>query len=939
MLGRSFSKLKRHALLLQAIFFLSFLVGAAPQARASASSICAQPGTWCEPAQVQYRSAVAQGYPRFPTANEACAVAASYYAHPCRAGVDPVWGRGCYCYSIDSRREFLFQNWYEALRPMPACPARAPNYADDGWTVEVANPVCYGTTTIGVEEQSCGVGNPTLPGSGTKVHSETDYAPSFSHPIPFERHYRSKYSVSAIQGQITNGWLHSYSARLYLPALSSTAYALRANGEIVRFTRDAATSAWQSENRELQLTEQRDATNALTGWQIARQSDNGSERFDKSGRLTQLQSRNGWTLTLGYNVSGQVDSVTNHFGRRLALAYDTSGRLSSITQPGGEVIRYAHDPQGNLLTVTWPDGSVKRYHYEDSRFPRALTGITDETGQRIGTYTYDAQGRVASTQRAGGVDKMQFSYGVDAAGTPQTKVTDFSSGAPTSRTYNFALQGRMLRPAGASSPCPQCGSIAQSTQYDPSGLKTREVLHDGSVVFYRYNNRGLEIDRATFPASFASVTTRPSLNHATSVISTQWHPTWNVPVHVVEPARRTSYSYDVHGITSISTRASLDATGATTFGAQPTGPTTTTQYTYNADHLNTSITELTDGVQTQRWNLAYNAMGDLISIIDVTGGEQGATLTSDPQGRLTRISASNGAVANYGWSVHGQLVTTTMPGFTATLTYDTRRFLTEVGLSTGQWLRVTYSASGEPVSVLDSTGQVQQFSGLSTHWLRSADPIGAAQALLTHSLQRGEQRLGDALVPSAFAQPIPLPIPPGIAGGLAASSGGALANRADQGPASSSCCGGAGSISTRDMQERLQRTLPFTLMATASEVMQALTDDILTMRAGAQLRKLMQCPTGAYYQPLPPGCQEAHHIVAIGAIGAQPARNILAQVGIDINSPANGVWMECGKHRRMHTTDYYNKVNLVLGNTNPKTAPQIALAMSLIRAQLKAGTF
>ncbi|MDP2019182.1 DUF6531 domain-containing protein, partial [Hydrogenophaga sp.] len=382
-------------------------------------------------------------------------------------------------------REFLFQNWYDVIRPSKPCPPHAPNYADDGWLVEVSNPVCYGTASITTEEQSCSVGNPTLPGTGTKVHSETDYAPGFSHPIPFERHYRSKHSVTAIQ--TANGWLHSYSARLYQPALSTSAYALRPNGEIVRFNKSATTATWQSESGDLQLAEQLNASGVLTGWRLTQRSDNTSELFDKKGQLTHVEARNGWRLTLGYNANGQPESVTNHFGRRLTLAYDSAGRLTSMTTPGGYITRYSHNTQGSLLTVTWPDGNIKRYHYEDSRFPRALTGITDESGQRIGSYTYDTQGRVSETQRASGVDRVQFSYGTDATGLPQTQITDFSSGTPTTRTYNFIQQGRVLRPSGVSSPCPLCGSTARSTQYDAAGRKTREVAHDGSVTFYAYN--------------------------------------------------------------------------------------------------------------------------------------------------------------------------------------------------------------------------------------------------------------------------------------------------------------------------------------------------------------------------------------------------------------------------------------------------------------------
>ncbi len=349
--------------------------------------------------------------------------------------------------------------------------------------------------------------------------------------------------------------------------------------------------------------------------------------------------------------------------------------MTSMTTPGGDTTRYSHDAQGNLLSVTWPDGNIKRYHYEDGRFPRALTGITDETGQRIGSYTYDAQGRVSETQRASGVDRLQFSYGQDAAGAPQTTITDFSSGTPTTRTYNFVQQGRVLRPSGVSSPCPLCGSTARSTQYDAAGRKIREVSHDGSVIFYTYNAAGQEAERATFPASFSSAATRPALSNATSVVSTMWHGTWNLPVRIAEPGRSTTYSYSNQALAAASTYATTDTTGALKFNGTATGPSASTQYGYNANNLNTSITELTNGVQTQRWNLTYNAAGDLISITDVTGGNAVAQVTQvDGNGRV--------------------LAAKTIQGNEIRVTYSLRGFVTSLSQG-GQLTRYVQSPNGQ----------------------------------------------------------------------------------------------------------------------------------------------------------------------------------------------------------------------------------------------------
>jgi hypothetical protein len=44
----------------------------------------------------------------------------------------------------------------------------------------------------------------------------------------------------------------------------------------------------------------------------------------------------------------------------------------------------------------------RTYLYEDGRFPYALTGILDQNGARLSTYSYAASGLVASSEAAGG---------------------------------------------------------------------------------------------------------------------------------------------------------------------------------------------------------------------------------------------------------------------------------------------------------------------------------------------------------------------------------------------------------------------------------------------------------------------------------------------------------------------------------------------------------
>lgn len=650
------------------------------------------------------------------------------------------------------------------IRNAPVCPSGSTWTGDAtyrcscnaGSTSEPVSNTCMPAP----EDATCTVGNPALPASGVKLHSETDLEGAGNSALMLQRFYRSKFSAAEIPGN--KNWSHTYSARLYRSPLPRDLVAMRSDGSVWRFQFDPVALKWSSSETRSQLVESRNPQGVSTGFQLLDFSNDATETYDAAGKLLNIRQRNGWTTTLQYNAQQHLASVTNHFGRQLTFTHDSSGRMTSMTAPGGEITRYGHDTVGNLISVTWPDGNIKRYHYEDSRHPRALTGITDELGNRIGNYTYDAQGRVIETQRAGGVDRYQFAYSQGANGLPQTRVTDFSTGTPTSRTYNFVAQGRVLRPSAVSAPCPLCGNTAQSTQYDASGLKTREVQHDGSVVFYQYNARSLETERATFPASFASASTRPALSNATAVVSTQWHPTWNLPTEVAEPTRRTSHSYDVHGITATSTRATIDATGAAGFSATPTGPVSTTQYTYNADHLNTSITELTDGVQTQRWNLAYNAMGDLISIVDVTGGNQSATLTNDPQGRLTHISASNGAVASFNANSRGQMTAAYTPTGNVIYTYDARNLINEIRFSDGRWVRYTYNTAQKLIEIRDSSGLIEQIASSEAEGLNPQRLMHRVAQWLT---DRGD-RITQMLVSEAKANPVLILVPVGVVLGI-----------------------------------------------------------------------------------------------------------------------------------------------------------------------------
>lgn len=81
---------------------------------------------------------------------------------------------------------------------------------------------------------------------------------------------------------------------------------------------------------------------------------------------------------------------------------------------------------------------------------------------------------------------------------------------------------------------------------------------------------------------------------------------------------------------------------------------------------------------------------------------------------------------------------------------------------------------------------------------------------------------------------------------------------------------------------------------------------------------------------------DAHHIVAGGDSRAEGARKILAREGIDINDADNGVFLETGYHRKMHTNNYYRKIETRLRGAG---AGNVRNELNKIRTEIKNGKF
>jgi|GEM_PF-2660259 len=308
----------------------------------------------------------------------------------------------------------------------------------------------------GVKQPSCQatVANPVAVGSGAKTEAALDYSTSGPEPLDFVRTYygniRATYrsgpgSARAIDtSRFGLAWRTKYDSGL---AFTSASPAVPANDDRVNlmmpdgmelafiyssslskwrpayfnWTTSSSTRKWTAPRSDIDIAFDIVGTEARVTYK------NGDVwAYGLNGLLNEIRYKSGYTQTLSYTGANNT-SITDNLGRSLTFTYNSLNLLSSMSAPDGKIYQYTYaDPVGGshadlqyvLKEIIYPDSTPASdtdnprvtYHYEDTRFPSALTGITDERGVRYATWTYDVLGRALTSTHAGGVDSFTISY-------------------------------------------------------------------------------------------------------------------------------------------------------------------------------------------------------------------------------------------------------------------------------------------------------------------------------------------------------------------------------------------------------------------------------------------------------------------------------------------------------------------------------------------------
>lgn len=268
------------------------------------------------------------------------------------------------------------------------------------------------------------MGNPIDCATGRKVQTEVDYRGFGPDPLIHSRHYISPRANDSDLPE------HTYSQQNN----PSFAYEVLPNGY------ERATFSYGPNLQRVFLRRPFTPSPWPWGWESNPDLKDISIQNTGQGSFTvTLQSGRQFRIDSNHNVvaefSNQRESdaqftydyqdfdgisrlfrKTNRYGRFLQYDYNADGKLLSLTDQDGHRIDYAYDTQGNLARVFYPpsipggERPQREYLYELDEFPRHLTGIIDERGNRYATFTYDQDGRAIATEHHDGVERVTVSY-------------------------------------------------------------------------------------------------------------------------------------------------------------------------------------------------------------------------------------------------------------------------------------------------------------------------------------------------------------------------------------------------------------------------------------------------------------------------------------------------------------------------------------------------
>ena len=636
----------------------------------------------------------------------------------------------------------------------------------------------------------CLLGNPCEPTTGNKTQPEPDLDYGWIH---FTRYFQSMTSTAG--GAFGQGWTHSHNLRLAI-GTDPTTFPPGTELNVGLIQADGTHGAFQKVGAAYEAIDGSGDRIVPQGteWQLFRADE--VLTFDAGGRLKSRAREDGTTLTYEYDSRGRLASIAHTSGRTLGFHYDApqgAYLISALSVAGQMVASYTYTPTAQVATATYADGATRVYHYEDSRLPLYLTGITAEDNQRFGWYAYDAKGRVTCSRHSGdcsqadvGIDGTQLVY--TAAGT--TVVTDAlghvttygltgtaSGGYPRKVTALTDTQGAVSR---TYYPVAQDFRRRLDTVTDRRGIQTKYAYSTGTdpvggqVVNVQIMTEAVGLPEQRIIETHTDATSnRVTLsrvgNRETRITRNTWLQPTSITVRDIstDELRTTTLSYceaadvaaggtcPVQGLLKQVDGPRTDANDVVTYayyaaddaGCAPGG-------TGTCNFRKGDLLSVTNAAGHSSQTLVYDANGRPLSVVDSNGVI--TDFTYHPRGWPTSVtvrgdSAATNRTTQISYWPTGQVQEVVEPdGSTVTYVYDAAQRLTDIADNAGNTLHYTLDNAGNRLKedTVDAAGTLRRTLSRIYNTLGKLTTLkdaGNHATVFTYDLEGNPASLTDAL--------------------------------------------------------------------------------------------------------------------------------------------------------------------------------------------------
>jgi len=406
--------------------------------------------------------------------------------------------------------------------------------------------------------------------------------------------------------------------------------------------------------------------------------------YDAMSRMVQSADQYGVMQTLDYDEMGNVVAEINATGDTTHYAYDSLGRLIQISDPLGNIELYTYNLNGDILTHTDANGNVTTYSYD---IGGNLLTETDAMNY-VTTYTYNAEGELMSVTDANG---NTTSYQYDVIG--HLAIITFANGK--TKQYWYDAAGNTIKQKD------EAGNIILMS-YDANGNLLSRTYPDGTSDQYTYDLLGnmLTANNADANVSFTYDAKNQVLSEVLNNTATLYsYNTLQGTIIITYPSgRAVEEHYDLRGrLISIlnfnSPVATFTYTPDNLLATSIYGNGDITNYTYNNAGRLTSINNA--NIQLSSLNYTYDAIGNILSKIDVVRPEHSESYIYDAIHRLTeyRCGVANnlGIIPNplkhehYNFDALGNRTMVNTNSISTTLTQNNMNAYTSVGGQTMQY--------------------------------------------------------------------------------------------------------------------------------------------------------------------------------------------------------------------------------------------------------------